>query len=264
VVSAKGERTPSRARNYSKLAVIVTALLASRAAGAEERDPRESEAKRACLGGKPDRGIELLAALFAETNDPTYIYNQGRCFEQNGKANEALTRFREYLRKSPNLGPEDRAQVQAHITEMERQATPARAVVGAPPVVAAPPATATTSSENDAEGTSRDLRVAAIVAASVGVVLVASGIYFGARTGSLSDEVTADARKGLFSQSKYDEGQRDQLLQWVGYGVGAAAVVSGGVLYLLGAKRASTEAHTVSAMPTLGPGGAGASLRVTF
>ena len=239
------------------LALGVVWLAAGGAARADDRDPREAEAKKACLGGKPERGIEVLAELYAETNDPTYIYNQGRCFEQNGKASEALTRFREYLRKSPNLGAEERAQVQAHITEMEEQTRPAPTPAAAPPPAAPAPVAPATD-------TGRQLRIAAIATASVGVALVAAGVYFGARTHALSDEVTADAKKGLFSQSKYDEGQRDQLLQWVGYGIGAAALVSGGLLYFLGSRRADGEAATVTAMPTLGPGGAGASLRVVF
>jgi hypothetical protein len=26
--------------------------------------------------------VEILAGLYVDTNDPTYIFNQGRCFEQ--------------------------------------------------------------------------------------------------------------------------------------------------------------------------------------
>jgi hypothetical protein len=88
---------------------------------AQERDPREREAKKACLGGRTARGIELLAEMYAETNDPTYIYNQGRCFQQSGNAREALSRFREYLRKAPTMSADDRALVQGYISELEEQ-----------------------------------------------------------------------------------------------------------------------------------------------
>ena len=101
-------------------ALLALALL-SGAARAQERDPRELEAKKACLGGRPDRGIELLAEMYAETNDPTYIYNQGRCFQQNGKPREALTRFREYMRKARDLSPDDKALVEGYISELEQQ-----------------------------------------------------------------------------------------------------------------------------------------------
>ena len=82
------------------------------------RSARELEAKKACLGGHADKGIELLADLYAETNDPTYIYNQGRCFEQNGRFTEAVTRFREYLRKATAAAPDERAQLDKHIAEL--------------------------------------------------------------------------------------------------------------------------------------------------
>jgi hypothetical protein len=101
-------------------ALLSLALIAG-AARAQERDPRELEAKKACLGGRPDRGIELLAEMYAETNDPTYIYNQGRCFQQNGKPREALTRFREYMRKARDMSADDKALVEGYIAELEQQ-----------------------------------------------------------------------------------------------------------------------------------------------
>jgi hypothetical protein len=102
-------------------AALVALVATAGAARAQDRDPRELEAKKACLGGRTDRGIELLAELYAETNDPTYIYNQGRCFQQSGRPREALTRFREYMRKAPNMAPDDKALVQGYITELEEQ-----------------------------------------------------------------------------------------------------------------------------------------------
>ena len=115
-------------------ALLLVGLM-SGVASAQERDPRELEAKKACLGGRPDRGIELLAEMYAETNDPTYIYNQGRCYQQNGNAREALTRFREYMRKAHDMSADDKALVQGYISELEDQLKKA-----APDLSARPPA----------------------------------------------------------------------------------------------------------------------------
>ncbi len=120
------------------LAALLLALFAARPARAQDRDQREIDAKKACLGGHPDKGIELLADLYTDTNDPTYIYNQGRCFEQNGRTTEAVTRFREYLRKATALSPDEHAQLQKHIDELETEAK-----VGAGPGAAPAPAPAT-------------------------------------------------------------------------------------------------------------------------
>jgi hypothetical protein len=114
--------------------VVCTLMLGGWAGQARAEDPyqaREVEAKKACLARHTERGIELLAELYAETNDPTYIYNQARCYQQGGKAQEALVSFREYLRKAHELPADEKAQVEAYISELEaqtRQASPAPAL----------------------------------------------------------------------------------------------------------------------------------------
>src|SRR5207248_8292829 len=125
------------ARLVTGLLVLLGATGAARA-----DDARELQAKEACLGGHPDKGIELLAQLYAETNDPTYIYNQGRCFEQNGRPADAVTRFREYLRKA-TLAPDEKADLQKRIEALEveaRPASPAVAPLGPVPSASAAPA----------------------------------------------------------------------------------------------------------------------------
>jgi hypothetical protein len=82
-------------------------------------ESRQKAAKKACLLGDVDKGAEILADLYVETNDETYIYNQGRCFEQNGKNEQAVLRFKEYLRKAKNLRPADRDAVVKKIDELQ-------------------------------------------------------------------------------------------------------------------------------------------------
>ncbi len=53
--------------------------------------------------GDHQKGAEILVRLFIQTRDPVYLFNQGRCYQQNHRWAEALGRFREYLRKAPNL-----------------------------------------------------------------------------------------------------------------------------------------------------------------
>ena len=73
----------------------------------------------------------MLAELWVATGDATWIYNQGRCYEQNGMNELAASRFREYLRKAKDLPAEDVAAINRRIDELQRQKS-------AP---AAPPAT---------------------------------------------------------------------------------------------------------------------------
>jgi hypothetical protein len=72
---------------------FIPVVLASPAAGAEDQKVKERAARKACLSGNFAQGVEILSDLFIDTRDPTYIFNQGRCFEQNNRYDEALGRF---------------------------------------------------------------------------------------------------------------------------------------------------------------------------
>jgi glutamine amidotransferase-like uncharacterized protein len=43
------------------------------------------------------------------------LFNQGCCFEQNNRYEEAIARFREYLRKATDASAADKAVVVKHI-----------------------------------------------------------------------------------------------------------------------------------------------------
>jgi hypothetical protein len=269
-LATRGRRWPTGVA----LAGLLVAV-AARPVQAQDRDRRELEAKKACLGGHPDKGIELLADLYTDTNDPTYLYNQGRCFEQNGRAGEAITRFREYLRKATTLPPDERAQLQKHLDELEAEAkpVPGAAATTAPPQPASGPPAPTpvpaagiglAASPETTPEHARQLRVAGLITGGVGVLAVAGGVVMGLRARSLSSEVTADASAGMFSQGKFDSGEHAQTLEFIGYGIGAAALIGGGLLYYFGARRADHE----DAAPAVGVAfdgtGARAALRMAF
>ena len=67
-----GERSKSRAVKPAVSEETAVGRKASKAA-------RERAAKRACLTGDVERGVEFLADLYIDTNDTNYIFNQGRC-----------------------------------------------------------------------------------------------------------------------------------------------------------------------------------------
>jgi hypothetical protein len=73
-----------------------------------------------------------------------------------------------------------------------------------------------------------------------------------------------------FVQSEQDTGSTFTALQWVGYGVGAAALVTSAFFFVKGyaakpsAGTASGESSHLLVMPTLGPGSAGAMAYMTF
>jgi hypothetical protein len=96
-------------------------LLALQSARAETPESKERAARKACLLGDVAKGSEILADLYLDTKDPTHIYNQGRCFEQNGQNEPAILRFREYLRQAPHLPADDVAKVEKKIAELQEK-----------------------------------------------------------------------------------------------------------------------------------------------
>jgi hypothetical protein len=49
----------------------------------------------------------------------TAVYNQGRCYQQNNRWEQAISRFREYLRKAKDLSDNDTAEVNRQISDCE-------------------------------------------------------------------------------------------------------------------------------------------------
>ena len=113
-------------------------------------DARELQAREAFASGHYPEALQLYAQLYAERLHPTYLRNIGRCHQNLGEADEAITSFKDYLRKAPKLSRAEREEVDGFIKEMEalkakqkqdqdnaRQAAaaqPAPANAGQPPI----------------------------------------------------------------------------------------------------------------------------------
>jgi tetratricopeptide (TPR) repeat protein len=87
----------------------------------------------------------------------------------------------------------------------------------------------------------RGLKTAGLVAGGVGVAAMAAGVYFGLQAQSLSTDVAEHYVPGDFSRG--EAANRNML---VSYGIGGAALVTGGVLYYLGVQAANREAVSIS------------------
>jgi hypothetical protein len=113
-------------RKTMKIALgpLVYFLLASRMAEAQgpAADPRVDEARTACMAGEVQKGIRLLAELYTASEDPIWIFNLGRCYQQNAQLTPALARFKEFVRQSKG-GPndEDVREAQKYIAEIETE-----------------------------------------------------------------------------------------------------------------------------------------------
>lgn len=256
---------------FSKLIVVLAltfALVGTAAAGGkgDNTKAQEESARAACLMGDYQTGTRILVDLFIQTGKPVHLFNQGRCYQQNHRWEEALDRFREFLRKADNLDETTRAYVDKHIEECESHLS--KSAVAPPPPAAPPtsapmtetpspvPAPAATPAPAPAVANhpGSTLRIAGIVTAAVGVVGLGFGTYEYFRHESLVDDLK---KKGdQYSDAQFSDKQSQindsKTMSWVGFGVGAAALIAGTTTYLLG--RPSTGSGTEHAVVTLVPG----------
>lgn len=235
-----------------------------------DRVARERAAKKACLAGDPQQGVEILAELYVETNDITYLFNQGRCFEQNRRYEDAIARFREYLMKGEaTLSDADRALTKKHIEtcelympKLERRSPlvpdPASAtstVQSSPPQGAAevPAGTVVAPAAADAKAGS-GLRIAGIALGAVGVAALGMGLAFNLKVNSMASDLE---KPDNFDRDTDSSRKTYKTLGWVGYGAGAACLAGGSLLYYLGRRAGrSSPSAGVALVPTLAPGGA--------
>jgi hypothetical protein len=310
-IERQGSEASAR-RRWSARRSLAAGVLAALAAGApapagaraQDEDPRPREAKAACAAGQVDRGIALLAALFAETSDVSWVYNQGRCYQQNGRPEEAINRFREYLRRAAVSETEKRTEAQRFIEELEEELrrAPARAgiVVGSahdveplpgdpPQPPPAPPGrdgvgdgapSVRAPSGDDRPVSRRGLMVGGAALVGVGVLGLAGGIFSSLRVKALEDETrgwsAAEWKRRAATQE--NTAGRYERWQWVGYGVAALALAGGGACLFVATRDDAVDRLTaggramlrprrgarVSFAPVVQPGGGGGQLAVTF
>jgi tetratricopeptide (TPR) repeat protein len=124
------------------VAIVLLALAASPAARAAGDDGAELKARTHFAAGEYKEALEIYARLYAETLHPTYLRNIARCHQNLGNADKAISSFREYLRKAKDLTPDQRAEIEGYIAEMD-QLKQKQAAGARPPPAAPPPAEAT-------------------------------------------------------------------------------------------------------------------------
>lgn len=262
--------------------VVTGSLMAvSAAAGAaESRDVREREARKACFTGNVDRGVEILVDLYGETGHPNYIFNQARCFERNGKYDQALLSYEDYLRKATNLGEAERAQVEKSIAELRPKvgapaaAAPSGAVAAAGPALltpsldaAGPPPGAKPNGAPllppgtaDTTGAAvwpwqRTAGVVSLIVAGGGLALgVAGHVLHESRAGDFNDVCTisdgvpmpAIIGSGADCRGKHDSVEAAQRMMWIGYVSAGVFAAAGATLVFLAPRADRAAAIAVS------------------
>jgi len=109
--------------------------------GGDARADRASEmkAREAFAAGRYEQALDLFAKLYAETLHPVYLRNIGRCHQKMREPQKAIDAFKDYLAKSKKIPPDERAEVEGYIKEMEvLRDEQAKAAAPPPPPAPAP------------------------------------------------------------------------------------------------------------------------------
>ena len=101
------------------LSIFALALALGAARADAGGDQRELKAREDFAAGRYQQALDAFAKLYAETLHPTYLRNIGRCYQNLGDPDHAITSFREYLRKHKTITADERAEVDGFIAEME-------------------------------------------------------------------------------------------------------------------------------------------------
>jgi hypothetical protein len=252
------------------LAFLIGTSAQAAKGNAETREASASKARKACLAGETQVGMAILSDLFVKTKDPTWIYNQGRCLEQNGRYEEAISRFEEYLRLTKGSQGKDRDEAQEHLAECQsklaKPAPIAPPVESPPPIVSSPPLPPPQpvvqvnqpQPAPSSEG-GRGLRMAGITVGAAGVAVLGGGLVFNLMANNTAKDLNKD---GGYDPDKASTHSTYATLTWVGYGVGGACLATGALLYFLGSR--GSDSSAVALVPSLAPGQAGVNLQGAF
>jgi tetratricopeptide (TPR) repeat protein len=267
-------------RTYIALVLGIVIVAQARPAAADKArstPAKDKAAQKACAKGDYQKGVDILADLLVDTKDPTFIYNQGRCYQQNNRWEQAISRFKEYLRKAKDISNNDREEAESQIRDCEQSLGKATYVAPPPispqegavaPTAMAPalrtpettlPAAPMPPSPPPPDAVhGKGLRIAGIVCAAVGVAAIGSGVGLALKTQSIS----SDEQKNGPTQAKEDQRKSLETWGWVSYGFGAAAITTGAILYVVGWP--SSQSNTVALVPILAPNGPSVMLKGSF
>ena len=107
----------------------------------------EMKARESFAAGRYDEALESFAKLYAETLDPVYLRNIGRCHQKMREPDKAIDAFHDYLAKTKTgkrkISADEREEIEGYVHEMEalrdQQAHAAAAApVPVPPVTPVP------------------------------------------------------------------------------------------------------------------------------
>ncbi len=232
------------------------------------------KARSAYSFGNYDIAIAEYQAAFDLTGAPEYIFNIAQTQRAKGDKPAAVASYRRYLELDPagDGAASAKQHVEALDAELERDSDLAAARAKAQAdaeakrkleAVAVGEAARREAAEvarrrvTDAEleqrrSTQRTFRIAGLATAGAGVAALGASMFFGMRARSLSNDASSVSGQWTEeAQRDVDDAKSAQTAMYVLLAVGGGVVVTGGILYVVGAR--SIESPTkVGVIPTRG------------
>jgi len=266
------------------LVVIAAAAHAAPSASLEKARQHFKAGESLFRSGDYEKAIVEYQAAYGLAPRPLLLFNIGAAYRKKAEAGgsvddkkQAVEYYRKYVDADP--GGKGVADANGFIASLGQEIAAAEAAAKPPEPVAKPPepepaapkplapapapapkppapTTTVVSSPEPTpppapadSGGGSTLRIAGIATAGVGVALFATGIYFGLKAKSISDEV--DGLHDHWDQNLYDSGQSAQRNMYLFAGAGAVAIAGGAVMYFVLGKK--DEGPAISVRPSVSP-----------
>jgi tetratricopeptide (TPR) repeat protein len=238
------------------LCIVVSAPCPARADDVAKQAKEKFDAGRTAYRlGDFDTAITDWKAGYQLKQDPIFLFNIAQAYREKGDFEHAIFFYESYLKDAKDAS--NRPSVEHRIADMKRaleekqsasskppsgpiepgkppETQPDKPPPDKPPVVPAPP-------EEAHPG--RGLKIGGLVAGGVGVVAIVAGVIFGTSAQSAQSDIEDAVRNGaIWTQDLADKassGKTQAMLANVSFGIGAAAIITGGVLYYLGVRKDS-------------------------
>jgi tetratricopeptide (TPR) repeat protein len=240
------------------------------------------EAKRK---GEWDKAADEYLAAYARFPDPEFYFNVGEVYRNKGDDEKALQYYVKYLEMDANgrgsnaartavaeinralesrKAAEEEARKKAY-EDARKKAEEEQRRKAEEEARKKPPGDDDDDDDDSGEviaaNPGRGLRIGGIVSGGIGVVALGAGVFFGLRAKKINDEA---ADWDVFDPDRFAKGEAAERNMIICVSVGGAALVTGGVLYLLGHRAGARAERRMSIAPVLLPDGAGLAAGGSF
>lgn len=239
-------------------------------------------ARSAYSFGNYDVAIREYQAAFDLTGAPEYVFNIAQTQRAKGDKAAALAAYRRYVeldpagagvesarshiasleadlkREADALAARQQAQVEAEARRAREAAAAAEAARRDAAEVARKKVAAAQAAQR--RSTARTFRLAGLASAGAGAITLGASAYFGMRARSLSHDASSVTGQWTEeAQRAVDDANAAETKMYVLLAVGGSVAVTGGILYLIGAR--SEESTRVVIAPTRGGAAVGFARR---